>query len=219
MQQVDVAYSRWIWRIHSRYVCVLDTTWFIFFTHPNPKQFNAALRVLFYTERPEDRVLQKYTDIGAFVLAIHNGREYFQLTGQDGWERTIQSGMTIVMSVIMTEEVYEAAPTKYECLFCECWNKLKGDNGQSSIDWWVLWGSVQLWRVHSRTLSRSCKRQFQVTPPNEGTYKLESVTVANDERDLIQNIYLKQKVRTGSRLGWVVQYWARFNRFEHSVGE
>jgi len=110
----------------------------ISFTHPNPKQFNAALGVLFYPERPEDRVLQKYMDLGAFVLAIDNGREYLQLTGQDEWERTIQSGMTIVMSVIMTEEVSDRAPRQYECLFCECLNNLKGDNGQSSIDWWVL---------------------------------------------------------------------------------
>jgi len=149
------------------------------------KQFKAALRVLFYPEGPEDRVLQKYMDIGAFVVAIDKGREHIQLKDEERWARTIQSGMTIVMSVIMTQEVYHITPTEYECPFCECWNNLKGDNGQSSID------------------CQSCKRQFQVTLPDEGTYEPETATVANNERDLIQNIYLRQK-RTNLISQWTM---------------
>ena len=74
-------------------------------------------------------------DIGAFILTIDDGREHVQLTNQEGWMSTIQSGMTIVMSVIMTQETYETTPTKYQCPFCDCWNSLKGNNRRLSIDW------------------------------------------------------------------------------------
>ena len=74
-------------------------------------------------------------DIGAFVLTINDDREHLQLTDQEGWANTIQSGMTIVMSAIMTQKVYEETPTKYKCLFCNCWNSLKGNNGKSMIHW------------------------------------------------------------------------------------
>jgi len=107
------------------------------------QQFTAALRVLFYPERPENRVLQKYMDVGAFVLTIDDDREHLQLTDQEAWTSTIRGGMTIVMSIIMSQEVRETTPTKYQCPFCDCWNKLLG-NGKSSIDWWVFHGSVQL---------------------------------------------------------------------------
>jgi hypothetical protein len=83
-------------------------------------------------------------DIGAFVLTIDDGREHLQLTDQEAWTSTIRGGMTIVMSILMLQEVRETTPTKYQCPFCDCWNKLKGNNGKSSIDWWVFHGSVQL---------------------------------------------------------------------------
>ena len=83
-------------------------------------------------------------DIGAFVLTIDDGREHFQLIDQDGWSSTIRGGITIVMSVKMTQEVDETTPTKYECPFCDCWNELEGNTGKSSINWWVFQGSVQI---------------------------------------------------------------------------
>jgi hypothetical protein len=58
-------------------------------------KFTAALRVLFYPERPENIILQKYMDIGAFVLTIDDGREHLQLANQEGWSRTIRGGMTL----------------------------------------------------------------------------------------------------------------------------
>ena len=82
-------------------------------------------------------------DIGAFVLTIDDGREHVQLTTQEEWTGTIRGGMTIVMSVIMTQQGDERIPTKYQCPFCDCWNRLMGNNGKSSIDWWVFHGSVQ----------------------------------------------------------------------------
>jgi hypothetical protein len=110
----------------------------------NSQQLTAALRVLFLPpEGLENIVLLKYMDIGAFVLTIDNDREHLQLTDQEGW-MTIRSGMTIVMSIIMSQEVRERTPTKYQCPFCDFWNKLEGNNGKSSIDWWVFHGSVQL---------------------------------------------------------------------------
>ena len=90
------------------------------FAYCNTQQFNAALRVLFLPERPQNRVLRKYMDIGAFVLTIDDDREHLQLTDQELWANTIQSGMTIVMSVIMTQNVYEENPTKYKCPCCYC---------------------------------------------------------------------------------------------------
>jgi hypothetical protein len=76
-------------------------------------------------------------DIGAFVLTIDNGRKHLELTDQE-WTSTIQGGMTIVMSIIMTQNIYEKTPREYRCLFCHCWNKLKGTNGKASIYWWVF---------------------------------------------------------------------------------
>jgi hypothetical protein len=83
-------------------------------------------------------------DIGAFVLSIDDGREYHELTDQEGWISTIQGGITIVMSIIMTEKVYKQTPKEYRCPFCDCWNTLKGNNGTSSIDWWVFCRSIHL---------------------------------------------------------------------------
>jgi hypothetical protein len=83
-------------------------------------------------------------DIGAYVLTIDDGRKHLPLTDEEGWANIIQSGMTIVMSIIMTQKIHERTPRKYMCLFCDCWNTLKGNNGTSSIDWWVFRGSIQL---------------------------------------------------------------------------
>jgi len=77
-------------------------------------------------------------DLGAFVLTIDNGREHLELADQEGWTSTIQSGMTIVMSIIMTQVIYGRAPRKCQCPFCDCWNSLKGNSGKSVIDWWVF---------------------------------------------------------------------------------
>ena len=64
-------------------------------------------------------------DIGAFVLTIDDGREHIQLTDQEGCTSTIRGGMTIVMSIIMRQEADNTTPTKYQCLFGDCWNKLR----------------------------------------------------------------------------------------------
>ena len=79
-------------------------------------------------------------DIGAYILTIDDGREHLQLTDQEGWASTIQCGMTIVMNIVMSQWFNRAI---YKCPFCECWNSLKGNNGKSSIDWWVFDGSLQ----------------------------------------------------------------------------
>jgi len=127
MQQVDDTYLRWIWRIHLKYVRALDPTWFSSFTYWNSQQFTAALRVLFLPERPQNMVLQKYMNIGAFVLTIDDGREHLPLRDQEGWMSMVRGGTTIVMSIIMSQEVRETTPTRYQCPFCNCWNKLRGN--------------------------------------------------------------------------------------------
>jgi len=91
--------------------------------------------------------------IGAFVLTIDDGREHLQLRDQEGWMSTVQCGITIVMSVIMTQGIYELTLMKYQCLFCDCWNRLKvGNNGKSSIDWWVFHGAVKLPLINSQSI-------------------------------------------------------------------
>jgi hypothetical protein len=100
--------------------------------------------VLFFPERPQNSVPLKYMDIGAFVLTVDDGREHMQLTDQEEWTSTIRGGMIIVMSVIMTQEVYERTLTKYKCPFCHCRNRVKRYNGKWSIDWWAFRGVVQL---------------------------------------------------------------------------
>ena len=170
--------------------------WFSSFTHWNSQQFTAALRVLFYPERPQNIILQKYMDIGAFVLTIDDGREHLQLTDQEDWSSTIRGGVTIIMSIIMSQEVIEATPTKYQCPFCDCWNKLRGNNGKSSIDWWAFYRSAQLWWFCWWIFSRSCKRRFQVKPAEQDIDGTETASITTNERNLIQNIYLRQRVST-----------------------
>jgi len=75
-------------------------------------------------------------DTDDFVLAIDDGREHLQLTDQGEWTSTIRSGMMIVMSVVMTR-VYETTSAQYQRPICDCWNGLKGNNGQSPIDWLI----------------------------------------------------------------------------------
>ena len=82
-------------------------------------------------------------DIGAFVLTIDDGREHVELTDQEGWKSIIREGMTIAMSVLMTQRGDKRTPTKYQCPFCDFWNKVKRNNDKSSINWWVFHGAVQ----------------------------------------------------------------------------
>ena len=161
-------------------------------------------------------------DIGSFVLTIDDGSEHLQLTEQEEWASSIQSGMTIVMSVVMTQGVY-AWQEEYQCLFCKCRNNLKGNNGKSSIDWWVFYvWCVQLWGFYLWTLSRSCRRRFQVKTDREDIYsktrsnETETARVANDERDLIQNIYLRQRQRVSAITGLQREYWLRSGHCELS---
>lgn len=77
-------------------------------------------------------------DIGAYVLTIEDGREYLELTDQEGWSNIIQCGTTVVMNVIMTQmtqEVYERSVTRCKCPFCNCRDGLKGNDGKSSVTW------------------------------------------------------------------------------------
>ena len=87
---------------------------------------------------PQDKVLLKYMDISAYVLTTDDGREHRQLTNQPGtlgWSSVIQQGMTIIMSVVIRQPDFL---NTYICPFCDCWNRLKENNGQSSTDWWAL---------------------------------------------------------------------------------
>jgi hypothetical protein len=46
-----------------------------------------------------------------------------------------------------------------------------------------------------KLISRSCKRRFQVKLTEQVLSSTKTATFANNERDLIQNIYLRQAVR------------------------
>ncbi|KIM42531.1 hypothetical protein M413DRAFT_444254 [Hebeloma cylindrosporum] len=138
------------------------------------EQFTMVLRALFLRKLPQDQVLQKYMDISALVLTVDDGREPLQLTDEEGWMNNVQSGMTIVMSVIMLQHTFsrdETIETKYQCPFCDCWNRM---NGRLLID------------------CRSCKRRFQVKSRDQYNGGEKTVTIAAHERNLIQNIYLRQ---------------------------
>jgi hypothetical protein len=193
-------------------------TRFSSFAYWNSQQFKAALRVLFYPERPQNRVLLKYMDIGAFVLTIDDGREHLQLTDQEGWTSTIQCGMTIVMSIVMTQQSYFWEETyHYKCPFCECWNSLQGN--KSWIDWWVSQGSVQLRGFYSLawTLSQSCQRRVQVKRVDADIHETEIATIANNERDLILNLYLRQEVSDITGL-LRCSSWPDCDHFKSSAG-
>jgi len=161
----------------------------------NYQQFNQALKVLFHPVTLQDRVLQKYMNVGAYVLTIDDGREHFELADQEGWSSTIKCGTTIVMSVIMTEEVYDLTILKkYKCPFCDCWNRL------SWTTWWVVSTVTCYGSPHDWIVSRFCQRRFQVKPADQdihrGATSDETATsaVSKNEQDLIQNIYLTRSV-------------------------
>ena len=96
------------------------------------QQFNKALRILFGLGSPQDRLLVKYMNIGAYDLNIDDGREQRQLTAQEEWSNIVQRGTTIVMRVVMVQQTDEKG---YECPFCGFWNK-QDDYERSSFDWW-----------------------------------------------------------------------------------
>ena len=96
------------------------------------QQFNKALRILFELGSPQDRLLVKYTNIGAYDLTIDDGKEQRQITNQEEWSNVVQRGTTIVMSVVMVQETCEK---KYKCPFCAFWNWQDEGSGQS-IGWW-----------------------------------------------------------------------------------
>ena len=98
------------------------------------QQFNKALRVLFVPDTPQDKILHKYMDIGAYDLAIDDGKKQLQLTHQEEWSSAVLRGTTIVMSIVMVQhDCY--SEKKYKCPFCEFWNILEEDYGPSSINW------------------------------------------------------------------------------------
>lgn len=43
-----------------------------------------------------------------------------------------KGGMTITISIKVTQEVDEWTPTRYRCLFRDCWDRLKGNHAKSS---------------------------------------------------------------------------------------
>jgi len=97
------------------------------------QQFNKALRILFELGSPQDKLLVKYMNIGAYNLNIDDGREQNQLTNQEEWSSVVQRDTSIVMRVVMVQQTDEK---KYKCPFCEFWNKQE-EYGQSSIvNWW-----------------------------------------------------------------------------------
>lgn len=146
-------------------------------------QFNKALRILFEFKlgSPQDRLLVKYTNIGAYVLTIDDGREQRQLTNEEEWSSVVQRGTTIVMSAVMmvqqTDEKTDEKKLEYKCPFCAFWNWQEEGNGQL-ID------------------CCSCKRCFRITTGDLNTAgtndAVETVlAVPGHERDLISNVHLK----------------------------
>ncbi|KDR68142.1 hypothetical protein GALMADRAFT_161217 [Galerina marginata CBS 339.88] len=132
------------------------------------EQFHDALQVLFKVGTPEDKVLRRYMNIGAYILSIDDGDEGIQLIDSDAWSNVVGHGTTVVMSIVMRQEFAER---QYKCPFCYNWNALKG---QSSID------------------CCSCNRRFKVTSAGKKIAKLQTATVPYQERNLIRNIHLEQ---------------------------
>lgn len=142
------------------------------------EQLNRALKVLFEPVTPQDRVLVKYMDIGAYDLCIDDGKEERHLTKRDNfkWSSIVQHGTTIVMSAVMAHIVDSE---RYNCPFCDSWNEVTKDLGRASIN------------------CDSCNRPFQSTMtqrprPKIRTKETRITTVADHERDLIRNIHLEQ---------------------------
>ncbi|KIM34609.1 hypothetical protein M413DRAFT_33160 [Hebeloma cylindrosporum] len=144
------------------------------------EQLNRALKVLFEPVTPQDRVLVKYMDIGAYDLCIDDGKEEQHLTKRDNfkWASIVQHGTTIVMSAVMAHIVDSE---RHNCPFCDSWNEVTKDLGRASIN------------------CDSCNRPFQITTtqrprPKRRTKETRITTVADHERDLIRNIHLEQFV-------------------------
>jgi len=72
------------------------------------QQFNRALRVLFVPDTPQDKILHKYMDIGAYDLTIDDGKKQLQLTHQEEWSSAVLRGTTIVMSIVMVQHICDS---------------------------------------------------------------------------------------------------------------
>ena len=194
MQRVDNTSSRWTWLVPLRYGSVFQYTT-THHTYSIVQQFNKALRILFELGSPQDRLLVKYINIGAYNLHIDDGREQRQLTNQEEWSSVVQRGTTIVMRVVMVQQTDEK---KYKCPFCEFWIKQGGYEQSSISSWWGFNSSFWLsWFPNKLLHSCSCKRLFHVTPTGDldatvTNHAMKTVLAIPDyERDLLSNVHLK----------------------------
>ena len=90
------------------------------------------MRVHFRPETPQGRLLRRYMDIGAYDLAIDDGRQGLQITNDVEWSR-VQPGTTIVMSIILSKP--RLRQRKYQCPSCKIWNEVDEIVGRSALDW------------------------------------------------------------------------------------
>ena len=98
----------------------------------NIQQFKAAIRVLFWSDTVQGRLLCRYMDIEGYDLGIDDGRQLLQITNDAEWSR-VQPGTTIVMSIILSKP--RVRQREYLCPFCKVWNEVDEISGRSALDW------------------------------------------------------------------------------------
>ena len=90
--------------------------------------------MLFQPSSVQGTELRRYVDLGAYDLAIDNGRETLEITGQDAWS-SIERGTTIFMNIVLVRPSYK---NWCECPICHTRNYLRDDSERFIIDWYVM---------------------------------------------------------------------------------
>ena len=155
----------------------------------NIQQFNETLRVLFQPSSIQSTLLRRYVDLGAYELAIDNGKQTVEITDQNAWSR-IECGMTIVMNITVVRMAYK---DWRKCPVCRARNYPRDNSEKFTIDWYNMMLLID--DVHLSVDSSNCHRRLQGDHSIENS--INGTEVADDyEKDFefIRNIRIYRRV-------------------------
>ena len=146
--------------------------------------------MLFQPSSVQGTGLRQYVDLGAYELAINNGRETLEITDQNAWSR-IESDMTIFMNIAVVR-----LPSKdcRQCPVCHARNYPRDNSEKFIIDWYnmmmLLIDDLSTYSADSWNCDRRLQSEYSICNSINGTQ------VAGDYKDfeLIRNIRIYRQV-------------------------
>ena len=90
--------------------------------------------MLFQPNSIQGKELRGYVDLGAYDLAIDNGRETLEITDQNAWS-SIECGTTIFMNIVLVRGPYGDWD---KCPICDTKNYFHDYSAKFTIYWCVI---------------------------------------------------------------------------------